>query len=71
MREHAHCPYRGVIEDETVLSVGCPNMEGLTWKSGQYCYGWVLSVPHRPSVEGLVTSLWCYWEMMEPVGGGA
>jgi hypothetical protein len=37
-----------------------------------YCYNLSLEYsPKGPCVEGLVQSLWHYWEVVEPLGGGA
>jgi hypothetical protein len=32
---------------------------------------WILSVPKCLCAKGLVLSLWYYWKMVEPLGGGA
>jgi hypothetical protein len=32
---------------------------------------WILTVPQRLCVEGLVTTLWHYCEVVEPLGGRA
>jgi hypothetical protein len=38
---------------------------------GERIVVWILNVSQRLSVGGLVPSLWCCWQMMEPLGMGS
>lgn len=39
------------------------------WRTGVFVIVWNLNVPQRPKCQWL--GLWCYWEVVEPLVGGA